>query len=862
MIGGKKFQLLKNPLPIRLGYASIFVDSPVTDDFPISNLEDERLCIAGKQFAVGDAAFFVKAVTYGPFAESVDHATELARVRDELGANAIRIYEVPLIDFLHKAAEAGLRVFITIPWTQHVDFLSERSALKAAHETIRDAATRFRGHPAVGGYFVANEIQSTLVRWMGPARVKRALESLIDTGKKADPAALFSYANYPTTEYLKPSNQDFVAFNIYLESSETFGKYLRRLQNLAGDKPLFLAEFGVNTKASGDEKQTEMLSWHLDEVCAAGLAGTTIFAWSDNWKRGGESVTGWDFGLIRRDGTAKPALLDLSKKWEELKSPADGISLTETPKISVIVCTYCGSATLRGCLESLEKLRYPDYEVVVVNDGSDPEVTAIAEKFPEFILKNIDHGGLSNARNLGAQIASGEIFAYTDDDCVAPPDWLSWLAFAYEQNPEFFCLGGPNIPPPPQNFEQACVAASPGGPAHVLLTDQIAEHVPGCNLTVRREAFEAIGGFNPVFWTAGDDVDFCWRLEDAGFVIGFHSAAFVWHHRRFSFNAYLKQQSGYGKAEAMLIPLHPDKFGEIGGARWHGSIYEPARQNMSGSFSRIYQGVFGYEPYQMIYGGGSSVFGYIVGTVQWLALGVALAALGWLFPSVGVIGILMLGTSVFHALQSGFNAPIPISQSRFASRICLSFLAFAQPFVRSFKRFTGSLKHAHLPSRFPDSIGPFFFPEFKFLTRWKRYRFWSEFGVGRDELLHEILHGEERPNSIPVRAGTGWENWDIDLPVGLFWALHLRTVTEYHAAKDQLTRCKLESRPTLLTVIWRIAAIIGLIFLWKNGDLFSLVGITGWAALFFPDLFLLSGFVRGSKCLKRAAKAVGLARAK
>ena len=60
------------------------------------------------------------------------------------------------------------------------------------------------------------------------------------------------------------------------------------------------------------------------------------------------------------------------------------------------------------------------------------------------------------------------------------------------------------------------VAAAPGAPSHVMLSDTQAEHIPGCTLTVTRKAFETIGGFSDVYRVAGDDVDFCWRLEDAG----------------------------------------------------------------------------------------------------------------------------------------------------------------------------------------------------------------------------------------------------------------------------------------------------------------------------------------------------------
>src|ERR1051325_11505821 len=75
---------------------------------------------------------------------------------------------------------------------------------------------------------------------------------------------------------------------------------------------------------------------------------------------------------------------------------------------------------------------------------------------------------------------------------------------------------------------------APGGPTHVLLDDRIAEHVPGCNMAFRRDALLAIGGFNPIYLRAGDDVDVCWRLQALGWKIGFAAAALVWHHHRSS----------------------------------------------------------------------------------------------------------------------------------------------------------------------------------------------------------------------------------------------------------------------------------------------------------------------------------------
>ena len=73
------------------------------------------------------------------------------------------------------------------------------------------------------------------MRWHGRRRIERFLERLYDAAKAEDPAALVTYVNYPTTEYLHLPFLDFVCFNVYLETRERLDAYLARLQNLAGD---------------------------------------------------------------------------------------------------------------------------------------------------------------------------------------------------------------------------------------------------------------------------------------------------------------------------------------------------------------------------------------------------------------------------------------------------------------------------------------------------------------------------------------------------------------------------------------------------------------------------------------------------
>src|SRR5207249_4846011 len=124
------------------------------------------------------------------------------------------------------------------------------------------------------------------------------------------------------------------------------------------------------------------------------------------------------------------------------------------------------------------------------------------------------------------------------------------------------------------------------------------EHIPGCNMAFRKSCLLAIGGFDPQFRVAGDDVDVCWRLQQAGWTLGFSPAAMVWHHRRNSVRAYWRQQCGYGKAEVILERKWPEKYNTAGHITWAGRIYGKGVVRALGMARRIYYGSWGSGLFQ------------------------------------------------------------------------------------------------------------------------------------------------------------------------------------------------------------------------------------------------------------------------
>src|SRR5204862_305612 len=247
---------------------------------------------------------------------------------------------------------------------------------------------------------------------------------------------------------------------------------------------------------------------------------------TDEWFTGGKEITEWAFGIVTRKRKPKKAFYTIQEKLGGNDSTSPHLPLPKAPFVSIIVCSYNGGHTLGACLDSLGKLNYPAYEVILVDDGSTDDTAHVAAQFPWVRYSHQSNHGLSYARNTGAAAAKCEVLAYTDSDCMADADWMYYLIGTLVSG-DYAGVGGPNITPPAQNWIQACVAAAPGGPNHVLLTDTVAEHIPGCNMAFYRWAFEGVGGFDPEYRKAGDDVDFCWRIQQAGWVISFSPSAFV-----------------------------------------------------------------------------------------------------------------------------------------------------------------------------------------------------------------------------------------------------------------------------------------------------------------------------------------------
>jgi len=739
-----------------------------------------RLRLDGKQFAVGDERFDFRGVTYGTFARRSDGALypDGRRLTADLDAMAaagftvVRTYTAPTDDLIAAARDRGLHLFpgAFAPDWRYLMGTSRRERNRQAREArseIRSAARRMAGCEEIAAVSVGNEIPADVIRWYGTDRVAELLESFAEVVHEEDPDVLVTYANYPTSEYLPLDGMDFVTFNVYLEDRTDFRRYLTRLHNLAGDRPLVLGEVGVSAGPSprGEREQAEILDWQLEVATERGVAGTCVFSWTDDWWVGGVEVSGWRFGLTDADRQARPAL-SVAQKW-------NGMGVADLdhdwPSMTVVICGYNCEDTLTECLTHTAALDYPGLEVLMVDDGSTDSTVDIALRFPSVKLLSLPHAGLSVARNEGARAATGDLIVYLDSDAYPSPEWPYYLALGLD-GPRVGGVGGPNIPPLDDGIGAQQVARAPGGPVHVLTSDDRAEHVPGCNMAFWRTVLFEVGGFDPIYTAAGDDVDLCWKVLDKGWDIGFHPAALVWHHRRTGLRTYLRQQRGYGRAEALVEARHPDRFGPLGSARWRGHIYSSS--GSAGGRDRIYRGLYGAAAYQSVYQGAGHTLDILHQAAVPIAVPLALTLpLGLLAPALVLPGLVALTLLVTLGLIDAARVVPPrrLSTSSIRFRLATATLHLAQPLARSWGRLRNRSAARRdrpiavtLPVRIPGGgRRTFVYPEDR----------------PRDQFAVAVLDCL-RASGLGAWSATGWEDHDARLACS--WLMEGRLVTSAH----------------------------------------------------------------------------------
>jgi len=230
-------------------------------------------------------------------------------------------------------------------------------------------------------------------------------------------------------------------------------------------------------------------------------------------------------------------------------------------KIDVLICTYNRHQLLRKALKSilLDADEQPD-QLVIVNGGTQ-EADAVVEEFlpadgVDILLITTQNVNLAVSRNIGLKHCTGDIIAMTDDDAEVFPDWIRQIKRLHEEIPSAGAIGGAVYPRQKQTVTSlvADVTTFPSWPERKTVRT-----LPGVNISYKKAVLDSIGMQDETLFR-GEDVDYNWRVQQAGYSIVYDPAMKVHHYHRPTMKGVLRQHYMYGRAYYLVRKKWPDMY--------------------------------------------------------------------------------------------------------------------------------------------------------------------------------------------------------------------------------------------------------------------------------------------------------------
>ena len=199
-----------------------------------------------------------------------------------------------------------------------------------------------------------------------------------------------------------------------------------------------------------------------------------------------------------------------------------------SPKVSIVVPTWNGVELLEKSLPAISKIDYPDYQVIVVDGGSDDGSQGyIHENFPQYeVVELPENLGIAGNMNAAIPYVKGKYVCFLDNDLIVDPKYIKKIVKSFQENPQVAMVGG-HI----EEKERTYSSGFFGKYAELRMKPHVGEslYVSGVCMAFRTHALKQIGGFDSNFKIGCDDVDAGIRLRHRGWrilaipdVLGYH----------------------------------------------------------------------------------------------------------------------------------------------------------------------------------------------------------------------------------------------------------------------------------------------------------------------------------------------------
>lgn len=234
------------------------------------------------------------------------------------------------------------------------------------------------------------------------------------------------------------------------------------------------------------------------------------------------------------------------------------LSTDKTPLLSVVIPVRNGASTILDQLRALADQRAPvNFEIIISDNGSADDLQSVlkeaSQQWPSLAIRYIDSSakrGVSYARNAGARMARAQRIAFCDSDDVVCPDWVRAMSDGLER---YDGVGG-------ALDERSLNGEDP--PVYEIAKNSLPtglDFLPypiGANCGVRYEAWEKLNGFDEGFLHGAEEVDFFWRLQLAGYSLGFVPDAIVAYRHPHSLRTTVRRSFRYGIGSCQLAAAH------------------------------------------------------------------------------------------------------------------------------------------------------------------------------------------------------------------------------------------------------------------------------------------------------------------
>lgn len=455
---------------------------------------------------------------------------------DELAAanvNALILTEAQAETVLSLASQASLYAMVEI--AIDVKEFASPVRMRAVTARIAEAVSGLRGHPALCGFLIDCRLDNDASAKPAPNAVRSAIDTVMRTVRETDSRFLIALKRrfdekrtvpQPTQVTVALTDADLTFASLAKIDAADVSPIIYALHEIADARPLVIE---IGEELPGQDGVVA-----LAFGCgAAGVVAPAMRRAVSSERQNIRMLAGELLPFAHLAGSSVPL-------------PAS------TPMVSVVVTARDDERTIAGCLESISRLQYPNYEVIVIEDASRDRSVEVAAAAPGVrLLRQSSRAGFGAIRNAATRVARGDLIAFTRADCVIDSDWLTLAVRALTEG-HCDAVGGPVFPSQEKRGVAARVRSAIEKAGAKRSSGDRAAQLADRNLMVRKSSLIAVGGFDARFIDEGGDRDLATRMLAAGMTLGWCPAGFVWRCGHLTLGEFLRRRIRDGRAEATL----------------------------------------------------------------------------------------------------------------------------------------------------------------------------------------------------------------------------------------------------------------------------------------------------------------------